>query len=148
MNQRPPIVRIDGSDLPGVPDSVLSEVTQSVREIEERTGYTAWYYIPSRRVQYHPGTTPRRAPVGDSIFPGGGYNPIDVEFTIKQIFASHESTARKEAQIRQMESDMETRREKALQDHAVDISGSLVGELLHIARKIENPHSRRVFAVS
>lgn len=148
MNPHPHIYRVNGRPLPGMPPSVCAQVTAACRVIERRTGFTAWYHAGNQSVQYHPGRRPHMAPTADYLSEGGRYNPIDIDSACQRIFRSNQSLWRKERDLDRAEQRKLDERERALDNHADTVAGSLVGEILHNINRARNPHSQRVFVMS
>lgn len=142
------LIRVDGRSLPKLPKSVSKQVTDACRQIEARCKVTAWYHCGNSTVQYHFTRTPTIAPVADYLITNGRYHPISVRDSCSRLLRARMSRKRKDYEIAKIESNNKSVRENEINKLADDCKGSLVGELLHNIRKIQNPHSQRVFATS
>jgi len=121
MTTYPHLFRVDGRHLPGVPRSLQAEITSACRQIERRTGTSAWYHVPLQTVQYHIGAKPRGGPAESLVFQGDRYIKINVNNTCERIYGARVAAHKKTQAINEAYAESKRKMAEEIQKHNDDV---------------------------
>ena len=143
-NPYPMLHRLDGRPVPGIPASLLPGLMRSVRSVERRTEFTAWFNTMTGSVIWMLGRdSTRSGALEEVLFQRGRYLPIEPDRTCRNLSATRKSWRQK---MRAVE-----RRRAANKDRLRVESGRLAENIVpdfrdraaYLVRKImDGPRSR------
>jgi len=142
------LTKLDGRRIPGVPDSIQSALVDACAQIRRRTHWQGWFHRTRNEIQFHPGDTPKGGCVSELVFQRGRYLPIRIDDVCRQIESARMPLEQKQRLVERSmrEDELEIEREQARL--ADDMTPELQDVLSHYARRIQTPHSQRVFVMN
>ena len=142
------LYKIDGRSLPDLPQHICRDLVAVATTVRRLTGCTAWYDRTRQTVMYPTGDLPGGAPYEDRIFFGERYLPIKVGETINRIrYTIGRSLSEKETMVDRRQAKIKDNEVIERQKKAQDVEHQAEDLFKYHKRKLDNPHSQRVFAV-
>lgn len=148
-NPYPMLYRLDGRDVPTLPDSLMPEILRACRIVEQRTCYTAWYNVDLKSVIWVIGEDPARGAADqDVLFHKGRYSPIDAEQTCRLLERARQPWKHKQRAVERGKAWHKEQLDKKAAATGSDLGPELKSLIRYNVRKlIDGRHSRPVITV-